>query len=251
MTTIVTGLLEKSSSLLAEGVWPALKSFLCFQKEVRKLQSTLCAIQAVLEDADKRQVNEKAVKLWLDKLKEAAYDMDNVLDELEIAIIKAQIEEEEEKAETTTATAKVWSSCTTCISWIFRVVTELVQRGFIVVKIKNLNETLDEIDREKGRYNFVGPITSTEVGERLETYCLVDVKEIHGRDERRDDLVRKILGEGSEVRELSGEGSEVRKLAVEGSEVRELLGEGSEVRGSEGEISPYVISIVGVMPQFD
>ncbi|KAK4590801.1 hypothetical protein RGQ29_021117 [Quercus rubra] len=236
MTTIVTGLLEKSGSLLAEGVWPELKSFLCFQKEVRKLQSTLCAIQAVLEDADKRQVNEKAVKLWLDKLKEAAYDMDNVLDELETAIIKAQIEEEEEKAETTTATAKVWSSCTTCISWIFRVVTELVQRGFIVVKIKNLNETLDEIDREKGRYNFVGLITSTEVGERLETYSLVDVKEIHGRDERRDDLVRKILGEGSEVRKLAGEGSEVMKLS----------GEGSEVRGSEGERSPYVISIVGM-----
>ena len=134
------------------------------------------------------------MKLWLDKLKEAVYDVDNVLDELETAIIKAKIEEEEDKAKTTTATAKVWSSCTTCISWIFRVVTELVQRGFIVFKIKNLNETLDEIDKEKGRYNFVfAPITSTEVGERLETYSLVDVKEIHGRDERRDDLVRKIL----------------------------------------------------------
>ena len=91
-----------------------------------------------------------------------------------------------------------------------------------------------------------GPITGTEVGERLESYSLVDVKEIHGRDERRDDLVRKILGEGSEVRELSGEGSEVRKLAGEGSEVMKLSGEASEVRGSEGERSPYVISIVGM-----
>ena len=81
-----------------------------------------------------------------------------------------------------------------------------------------------------------GPITGTEVGERLESYSLVDVKEIHGRDERRDDLVRKILGEVSEVRELSGEGGEVRKLAVEGS----------EVRGSEGERSPYAISILGM-----
>ncbi|XP_050285986.1 putative disease resistance protein RGA3 [Quercus robur] len=227
MTAIVSGLLEKSGSLLAEEVWPELKSFLCFQNEVRKLQSTLRAIQAVLEDADKRQLKEEAVKLWLDKLKEAAYDVDNVLDEVETAIIKAKIEEEEEKAETTTATAKVWSSCTTCISWIFRVVTELVQRGFIVFKIKNLNETLDEIDKEKGRYNFVsGPITSPEVGERLGTYSRVDVKEIHGRDKYRDDLVRMILGEGSEMMKLSGEGS--------------------EVRGSEGERSPYVISIVGM-----
>ncbi|XP_030971366.1 putative disease resistance protein RGA4 [Quercus lobata] len=107
MTTIVTGLLEKSGSLLAEEVWSELKEFMSFDKEVRKLESTLRAIQAVLEDAEKKQVSDKAVELWLDKLKEAAYDVDNVLDELDTAIIKAKIEEEEEKAETTTATAKV------------------------------------------------------------------------------------------------------------------------------------------------
>ena len=38
----------------------------------------------------------KAVKLWLDNLKEASYKMDNVLDEWNTAMIKLEIEKEEE-----------------------------------------------------------------------------------------------------------------------------------------------------------
>ena len=38
----------------------------------------------------------KVVKLWLDNLKEASYEMDNVLDEWNIAMIKLEIEKEEE-----------------------------------------------------------------------------------------------------------------------------------------------------------
>ena len=38
----------------------------------------------------------KAVKLWLDNLKEASYKMDNVLDEWNTAMIKLEIKKEEE-----------------------------------------------------------------------------------------------------------------------------------------------------------
>ena len=154
LEALVTGLLEKSGSLIAEGAWPELKSFLCLHKEVQKLGSTLGDIQAVLEDAEKRQV-EATVKRWLDKLKEAAYDIDNVLDELETALIKSKIQEEEEKAETTTATAKVWS-CISCLSGLFVKLKELVHRRGIAHKIKKLNEKLDEIAKEKDTYTFLG-----------------------------------------------------------------------------------------------
>ncbi|XP_030972225.1 putative disease resistance protein RGA3 [Quercus lobata] len=216
MTTIVTGLLEKSGSLLAEEVWSELKEFMSFDKEVRKLESTLRAIQAVLEDAEKKQVSDKAVELWLDKLKEAAYDVDNVLDELDTAIIKAKIEEEEEKAETTTATAKVWP-CISCISWLFTKIKKLVHRHGIVQEIKKLNETLDEIAKEKDRYSFVfesGSSSSTniDIGKWPKTISEVDVSDIIGRKEYSDDLVRNLLGEDS----------------------------------SENERNPYVISLVGM-----
>nr|XP_023921828.1 putative disease resistance protein RGA3 [Quercus suber]XP_023921829.1 putative disease resistance protein RGA3 [Quercus suber]XP_023921830.1 putative disease resistance protein RGA3 [Quercus suber]XP_023921831.1 putative disease resistance protein RGA3 [Quercus suber]XP_023921832.1 putative disease resistance protein RGA3 [Quercus suber]XP_023921833.1 putative disease resistance protein RGA3 [Quercus suber]XP_023921834.1 putative disease resistance protein RGA3 [Quercus suber]XP_02392183 len=198
MEALVTGLLEKSGSLIADGAWPELKSFLFLDKEVQKLESTLGDIQAVLEDAEKRQV-EAAVKRWLDKLKEAAYDIDNVLDELETAMIKSKIQEEEEEAETTTATAKVWS-CISCLSGLFVKLKELVHRRGIAHKIKKLNEKLDEIAKGRVAYGFQLGSISNEVVERPRTTSFVDVSHIIGRKDHRDDLVSNLLGKGREIK---------------------------------------------------
>ena len=80
------------------------------KEEVQKLES-----KAMLNDAEKRQVKEEAVKLWLDKLKDISYEMDDVLDEWNTVMIKAEVEkqekqeEEKENAETSTAKKrKVW-----------------------------------------------------------------------------------------------------------------------------------------------
>ena len=203
LEALVTGLLEKSGSLIAEGAWPEMKPFLCLHKEVQKLESTLGDIKAVLEDAEKRQVTEAAVKRWLDKLKEAAYDIDNVLDELEIAMIKSKIEEEEEeKSETTnTLSTKVWS-CISYLSLFFDKLKELVHRRGIAHEIKKLNETLDEVATQKDWHSFVfgsGSSSSTniDIGKRPETISKVDVSGIIGRKKYSDDLVRNLLGEDS------------------------------------------------------
>ena len=65
-------------------------------------------------------------------------------------------------------------------------------------KIKDLNERLDEIDREGKMYEFVLTRDNEEVVERPITTSFVDVSKILGRDEVRDDLVRILLGKGSE-----------------------------------------------------
>ncbi|KAH7511222.1 hypothetical protein JRO89_XSUnG0219600 [Xanthoceras sorbifolium] len=49
--------------------------------EMEKLQSLLSTIQAVLEDAEEKQIKEKALRDWLRKLKAAAYKVDDTLDE--------------------------------------------------------------------------------------------------------------------------------------------------------------------------
>ncbi|GLT54496.1 hypothetical protein SLA2020_276880 [Shorea laevis] len=63
------------------------------KKEIRKLTSALKSIEAVLDDAERRQLQEKAVEDWVDKLKDMSYDMDDVIDEWSTAILKAQIPE--------------------------------------------------------------------------------------------------------------------------------------------------------------
>uniref|UniRef100_A0A2N9I2S8 NB-ARC domain-containing protein n=1 Tax=Fagus sylvatica TaxID=28930 RepID=A0A2N9I2S8_FAGSY len=70
---------------LVSGITQQLGSFITSEfkltasvkEEIQKLESKFRTIQAVLNDAEKRQVKEEAVKLWLDKLKED--DLVNIL----------------------------------------------------------------------------------------------------------------------------------------------------------------------------
>jgi len=50
-------------------------------QHTQKLSSHLTAIRAVLVDAEKRQITSHSVKDWLQKLTDAAYVLDDILDE--------------------------------------------------------------------------------------------------------------------------------------------------------------------------
>ncbi|MED6186387.1 hypothetical protein PIB30_066163 [Stylosanthes scabra] len=52
------------------------------QKLLERLKTTLYAVQAFLIDAEQKQIKERAVKDWLDSLKDAMYVADDLLDEV-------------------------------------------------------------------------------------------------------------------------------------------------------------------------
>ncbi|KAL6335509.1 hypothetical protein AAG906_029752 [Vitis piasezkii] len=62
------------------------------EAEIQSLTDTLRSVRDVLEDAERRQVKEKAVQGWLERLKDMAYQMDDVVDEWSTAILQLQIE---------------------------------------------------------------------------------------------------------------------------------------------------------------
>ncbi|XP_050273575.1 putative disease resistance protein RGA3 [Quercus robur] len=162
------------------------------KQEVQKLETKFRTIQAVLNDAEKRQLKEEAVKLWLDKLKCVSYEMDDVLDEWNTAMIRKEIEKqqkEDENAETsTTKKRKVWPLIS---------VPNLFQHRDIAHKIKELNEKLDEINKEREMYGFELSKAIEEVVERPKTTSYVDVSDILGRGKVKDELVSILLGEGT------------------------------------------------------
>ena len=55
--------------------------------ELTRLRDSFTMIQAVLADAERRQVREEPVRLWLLRLKDVAYDADEVLDEFAFNLI--------------------------------------------------------------------------------------------------------------------------------------------------------------------
>ncbi|CAL5371284.1 unnamed protein product [Camellia sinensis] len=49
---------------------------------MKKLQDRWLTIQAVIENAEERQLRDTKVKLWLKKLKDVTYDADDLLDSI-------------------------------------------------------------------------------------------------------------------------------------------------------------------------
>ena len=50
--------------------------------EINKLKETVSTISAVILDAEAKQHNSEAIKLWLQRLKDAMFDVDDLLDEI-------------------------------------------------------------------------------------------------------------------------------------------------------------------------
>ncbi|XP_017974561.1 PREDICTED: putative disease resistance protein RGA3 [Theobroma cacao] len=85
---VVEVILAKVISLAAEQISLALG----FKEELTLLHDSLTIIQALLQDADRRQEEDRAVKLWLEKLRDVAYEADDVLDEFAYDVLRRKVE---------------------------------------------------------------------------------------------------------------------------------------------------------------
>ncbi|XP_047056133.1 putative disease resistance protein RGA1 [Lolium rigidum] len=54
-----------------------------FKKDLEEMRSTLESVEAVLKDAEKRSINDAAVRLWLERLKKAMYDISDMVIDFE------------------------------------------------------------------------------------------------------------------------------------------------------------------------
>ncbi|XP_047938870.1 disease resistance protein RGA2-like [Salvia hispanica] len=117
-------------------------------KEAAKLAGSLDTIQQLLNDAESRTIPGGAVKSWLRKLEDVAFDADNVLDELNYHLLSKQINSIKPMKQ------KVLSL--SCFSHI-------VHPRNIALKIQEINENLESIYKEgaglglKERISIDGP----------------------------------------------------------------------------------------------
>ncbi|KAJ4746858.1 Disease resistance protein (CC-NBS-LRR class) family [Rhynchospora pubera] len=62
------------------------------EKELKQLAKLLERIKVRLYDAEEREIWDRSVKLWLQELKEVAYDAEDALDEYRYDVLRAQVE---------------------------------------------------------------------------------------------------------------------------------------------------------------
>ncbi|GLU03404.1 hypothetical protein SLE2022_206060 [Rubroshorea leprosula] len=140
------------------------KLLLGVEKEVEKLERNLDLVLSVLAHAEEKKTTDKLVKIWLDRLKEAAYDMEDALDEW-----KTRVELEVKGAEdAANRQGKVLLLCNFLSCFSFR---RLSSRREVAVNIKEINRRIDEIVKEKDRYQLESK--KIELPKRPETTSFV------------------------------------------------------------------------------
>ncbi|PRQ57458.1 putative P-loop containing nucleoside triphosphate hydrolase, leucine-rich repeat domain, L [Rosa chinensis] len=129
---------------------------------LQSLQHALVMVQAILEDAEEQQLTNKAVRLWLLKLKNAAHDADDLLDFV---------------------TAKGKDKWTLAIS-----------KSIDADKVRKMLLTLEMTVKEGLlKFNFREPGTVDRQSDKRETSSFVMESEIYGRADDKENLVKLLL----------------------------------------------------------
>ncbi|KAJ9692903.1 hypothetical protein PVL29_011825 [Vitis rotundifolia] len=182
--------LDRLASLIQQQIHQEVSLVVGVETEIQSLTDTLQVVRAVVADAEKRQVKEELVKVWLQRLKDIAYQMDDVLDEWSTSLLKSQIE----RPESPSMSKKKVSSCIPSPCICFK---RVAGRRDIALKIKDIKQQVDDIANQSNRFNFTSRF-SNEEPQRLITISAVDISEVCGRDKDRDTILRQLLGESCE-----------------------------------------------------
>ncbi|KAJ9692797.1 hypothetical protein PVL29_011744 [Vitis rotundifolia] len=182
---LVSIVLERLASVLEQQIRQQVTVVLGVESEVDNLKNTLQSIRAVLGDAEKRQFTEELVKVWLERLKDISYQMDDVVDGWNTALLKLQI-----AAENPCIPKPKISSCFPSPCVCFK---QVLLRSDIGIKIKDIRNQLDAIAKDKNQFDFVSSSTIQQPHRRM-TSSVIDVSQFCGRDADIDVIVDKLLG---------------------------------------------------------
>ncbi|KAK7367928.1 hypothetical protein VNO80_09948 [Phaseolus coccineus] len=173
-----------------------LGSFLGFSGEKEKLESMFTAIKAALEDAEEKPFSDKATKDWVGKLKDAAYELDDILDECVYEQLRLEQEEGEVRCCVSEMVLRSSLSSFHPINIYFRYK--------IAKRMKIVSERLDRIAREKGQLRLTSTVQEETRGvpEWRQTFSLVTEPKVYGREKDIKKVVDFLAGAASRAENL-------------------------------------------------
>ncbi|KAJ0613152.1 putative virus X resistance protein-like, coiled-coil [Helianthus annuus] len=161
-----------------------------FKGDIMRLKEDFEQIQAVLEDAEEKHIKEKAVELWLQRLRSASFKVENVLDDISTEALLRSLHKEIdiERGIKIGIKYKVRASFS---KFKFRVRA--------AHKVKAIRTKLDEIASRRFELNLISSDTSHvdvgvegEMPNRETSSLILDSSKILGRDEEVEMVIRTI-----------------------------------------------------------
>ncbi|XVF41677.1 hypothetical protein PTKIN_Ptkin01aG0299200 [Pterospermum kingtungense] len=149
--------------------------------DLQKLQKILTTVKAVLLDAEAKQAHDNQLQVWLQDLKDACYDAEDVLDEFEIDALRRQVLKQR--------------SIGSKVSNFFSSSNPLAFRFRMAHKIKNVTERFGEIAALRNNFHLTERHGDTNHAVRLdrETHSFVQAADIIGRDEDKQEIVKSLM----------------------------------------------------------
>ncbi|KAI8530677.1 hypothetical protein RHMOL_Rhmol11G0078300 [Rhododendron molle] len=160
---------------------------------MRKLSSTLSTIEAVLEDAEQKQLKDKAIQDWLRKLKGAAYEVDDILDDCATEALRWKT-----KGQTSSSLKKVSTS-------LLHLFENIKFRHKIGNRMKEITEDLSAIAEERNKFHLREAVVDKqdEFADSRETSSFLTQSEVYGRDEEKQKIVKVLVEDVCEKDEVS------------------------------------------------
>ncbi|XP_048420257.1 putative disease resistance protein RGA3 [Pyrus x bretschneideri] len=154
---------------------------------LEKLKVTLPALSAVLNDAEEKQISNRAVRKWLDELKHAVLDAEDLLDEIDTEALRRKVEGE---GQTEKLTDKVWNFFSTSPTQSMN------------VEIQKLLQRLDGFVQQKVALGLTGDV-ARKFSQRTPTTSLIHEPFVYGRDEDKENLSKVLFSDDASEDDVS------------------------------------------------
>ncbi|OMO51744.1 Disease resistance protein [Corchorus capsularis] len=146
---------------------------------LKKWESILFKIQAVLQDAEERQFTDRSVKIWLDDLKDLSYDIEDVLDDFSTEALR-----QKSMPQTQSITGKIRKY----VSSIFYHFSFSYKMASM---IKEITARLEDIVKQKDNLGLIESIGSrrNSVLRRMPSTSLVNESLVFGRERDKEHII--------------------------------------------------------------
>ncbi|KAL5731547.1 hypothetical protein ACHQM5_004267 [Ranunculus cassubicifolius] len=187
---ILSVVLDQLASILRVQVEQEVRLVVGVDKDVKDLTESLAMVRAVLQDAEKKQVTSKAVKVWLQDLKDIMYDADDVADEWRTRIEISKLQNSDNTADGVPDKVRSYlSSLCSCFQ-------PVIVRHEIAYKIIDIRERLVKNKRSIDQLKLVQTKDDNHQPRKF-TSSSLEVSEIKGRDSDKQVIVGRLFAESS------------------------------------------------------
>jgi GTPase SAR1 family protein len=156
---------------------------------LKKFKTTFLTLNVVFEDAEELQVSQKpAVKEWLDELKDAIYDAEDVLDEIATEALLSELDAEFQAPASKVRKLSSSSSRNSSVKEIELKIKEVLER------LETLAQQIDLLGLRVG--------VGGKLSERLPTTSLVEESDICGRNDEKEAIIKMLLSDDACGKEM-------------------------------------------------